>query len=125
MSDGTQDPCLGGAWAANVKAMFEQFLKRAEELDNHFDKLVVDAQSAANLALLNAVNTADLIAKKAVRDGDLAVANEWQEQQTGAGISQDDVAKITEAVTAAITAVLANMATGRPPANVTGTTPAA
>jgi hypothetical protein len=136
MSDGTvntpsapPEACLGGAWPANLKFMFEQLVKRAEELDSHFDKVVTDAQSAANLALLNAVNNADLLAKQALRHAELAASNEFEEQQTGttlgtqtAALSNDDLAKITQSVTAAVTAVLANMATGRPPVNQSGTT---
>jgi hypothetical protein len=109
--------------------MFEQLVKRAEELDSHFDKLITDAQSAANLALLNAVNNSDLLAKQALRHAELAASNEFEEQQTGttlgsqtAALSNDDLAKITQSVTAAVTSVLANMASGRPPVNQSGTT---
>jgi Flp pilus assembly protein TadG len=52
----------------------------------------------------------------------LAASDQYQEQETVSALSEDDLAKITQAVTAAITALLANMATGRPPANQSGTT---
>ena len=116
------ESCLGGAWPANLKFMFEQLLKRAEELDVHFDKLVTDAQSAANIAILNAVNNSDLLSKQALRHNELAAADQWEEQATVSTVSDDDLAKITQTVTSAITATLANMATGRPPVNQSGTT---
>jgi hypothetical protein len=80
-----------------------------------FNKLVTDAQSAANLALLNAVGVADAAAKQGLRHAELAAADQWQEQAEQAGISDDDIAKISQAVTASITATLANMATAAPP----------
>jgi hypothetical protein len=52
----------------------------------------------------------------------LAAADQWEEQASVSAISDDDLAKVTQAVTAALTAVLANMATGRPPVNQSGTT---
>jgi hypothetical protein len=54
----------------------------------------------------------------------LAASDQYEEQETVSALSEDDLAKITQAVTAALTAVLANMATGRPPVNQSGTTEA-
>jgi hypothetical protein len=85
-------------------------------------KILTDAQNAANLALLNAVGIAHAAAQQGLRHGELAAADQWQEQATSTVISDDDLAKITQAVTATITATLANMATGRPVVNPTGTT---
>jgi Flp pilus assembly protein TadG len=85
-------------------------------------KILTDAQNAANLALLNAVGIAHAAAQQGLRHADLAASNQYQEQETVAAISEDDLAKITQAVTAALSAVLANMATGRPPVNQSGTT---
>jgi hypothetical protein len=85
-------------------------------------KILTDAQNAANLALLNAVGVAHAAAQQGLRHAELAAADQWQEQAEQAGISDDDIAKITESVSAAITAVLANMATGRPAVNQSGTT---
>jgi hypothetical protein len=85
-------------------------------------KLLTDAQNAANLALLNAVGVAHAAAQQGLRHADLAAADQWEEQASISAISDDDLAKITQSVTAAITAVLSNMATGRPPVNQSGTT---
>jgi hypothetical protein len=85
-------------------------------------KILTDAQNAANLALLNAVGVAHAAAQQGLRHAKLAAADQWEEQASVSAISEDDLAKVTQAVTAAITAVLANMATGRPPVNQSGTT---
>jgi len=122
MADGTvntpsapPEACLGGAWPANLKLLFDTALATQT-------KILTDAQNAANLALLNAVGVAHAAAQQGLRHAELAAADQWQEQAEQAGISDDDIAKVTESVTAAITAVLSNMATGRPPVNQSGTT---
>ena len=122
MPDGTAntpsappEACLGGVWPANVKLLFDTTLASQT-------KILTDAQNAANLALLNAVGVAHAAAQQGLRHAELAAADQWQEQAEQAGISDDDIAKVTESVTAAITAVLSNMATGRPPVNQSGTT---
>jgi len=122
MPDGTvntpsapPEACLGGAWPANTKLLFDTALATQT-------KILTDAQNAANLALLNAVGIAHAAAQQGLRHGELAAADQWQEQATSTVISDDDLAKITQAVTATITATLANMATGRPVVNPTGTT---
>ena len=122
MADGTMntpsappEACLGGAWPANLKMLFDTALATQT-------KILTDAQNAANLALLNAVGVAHAAAQQGLRHAELAAADQWQEQAEQAGISDDDIAKVTESVTAAITAVLSNMATGRPPVNQSGTT---
>jgi Flp pilus assembly protein TadG len=85
-------------------------------------KILTDAQNAANLALLNAVGVAHAAAQQGLRHAELAAADQWEEQASVSAISDDDLAKITQSVTAAVTAVLANVATGRPPVNQSGTT---
>ena len=122
MSNGTTntpsaspEACLGGGWPANVKLMFDTALASQT-------KILTDAQNAANLALLNAVGIAHAAAQQGLRHADLAASDQYEEQETVAAISEDDLAKITQAVTVALTAVLANMATGRPPVNQSGTT---
>lgn len=122
MSDGTvntpsspPEACLGGAWPANTKLMFDTALAAQT-------KILTDAQNAANLALLNAVGVAHAAAQQGLRHAELAAADQWQEQAASTVIGNDDLAKITQAVTAAISAVLANMATGRPAVDQSGTT---
>jgi len=148
MPDGTAGPqpapamSTAQAYELNLKLMYDQQCRRLEELDSlfdqqlaasktAFDKLVTDSQSAANLALLNAVNNSDLLAKQAIRHADLAASNQLIEQETEAEASTADIVvtlqslqTAMEGIAAAMQAVAANMATGRPPANTTGAAPA-
>lgn len=133
-------PGLSEGWAANYKLLFDQVMQRLSEHDQLFDdarahrdalfeKLVTDAQSAANLALLNAVNNADALAKSSLRHSEIAAADQWGEQADIDYVTTDDLNKLNQTITAqiqagfaAVTATLANMATGRPPVNQSGTT---
>lgn len=112
--------CMGAAWPANIKLMYDLLIRRVEEMDDEHDQL----SALSRLALTNAVTTSDMIAKQALRHTDVAVANQQVEQQTGATVSQDDIAKITQAVTTALTAVLGQIAVGRPVVDVPGATSA-
>ena len=123
---------LGEGWSANFKILFDQMLQRLSEHDQLFDdarahrdalfeKLITDAQTASNLALLNAVNNSDLLAKQAIRHCEIAAANQWGEQAEVNYVTTDDLNKFSQTITAqlqagfaAVTATLANMATGRP-----------
>jgi hypothetical protein len=131
---------LAELYALNGKTLLDNLIIRLSEHDQTYDdgliqartqfnKLVTDAQSASSLALMNAVTIANAVANQQLRHAEIAAADQWEEQESEADIqsqvpalSNDDLAKISQAVTAAITAVLANMATGRPPANQSGTT---
>jgi hypothetical protein len=126
------------AWPANIKMMFDEVFKRLQEFDQHYDKLIsdaqilsnktaTDAQSAANIALLNAVNNADFLAKQAIRHADTAASNQLVEQETEAEATTSDISEVLKTigtalagVSAAMQAIASNMATGRPPANPSG-----
>jgi hypothetical protein len=98
---------LSEAWGANLKETFDRYAVRLAELDQAFDdgqgqmraqynKLVQDAQSASNLALLNAVKFTAAAAWQSLRHGDIGAANMAAEQaDVGLG-SADDVTKAME-----------------------------
>jgi len=76
------------AWFANVKRTYDEFLHDSLESIRRnrtiIDKLVSDAQqfdnqrqSIANLALSNAVDTANLCNKQAVAHRDIAIDRTW------------------------------------------------
>jgi hypothetical protein len=129
-------------YALNGKTLLDNLIIRLSEHDQTYDdglnqartqfnKLVTDSQSASSLALINAVKFTDAAAWQALRHADINTANMLEEQESEANIqsqvpalSNDDLAKITQGASAAIIAALANMATGRPPANQSGTTAA-
>lgn len=81
--------------AANIKRTYDEFQQESLEtiraMRQHFNKLVSDAQqydnarqAVANQALQNAVETANMVSKQAVRHGDLAIDAQWNPVQQGA-----------------------------------------
>lgn len=140
-------PGLLQAWAANLKSVFAEERDRDQEHQQLSDdgvtktreiqnKLVLDAHSAGHLAILESLKFMSAASWQYLRQTGIAGANELEEQQSGATIgtqtpalANDDLAKITQVVTAAIQQgmstvidALANAATGRPPVNQPGTT---
>lgn len=91
----TYDIGEGEAWKANMKRMFDEYqnvsLDGIGKNRNHFDKLVSDAQesdnrkrSIADQALQNAVETANMVGKQAVRHSDVAIDRQWNvDEQAG------------------------------------------
>lgn len=108
------DVGIDEAWAANLKRTYDEF--QQESLDGIrrsrtiFDKLMTDAmqndnqrQLIANQALQNAVETANMVSKQAVRHGDLSIDRQWNVDEQGyivADILQSDVFK--DAIAAAV-----------------------
>lgn len=115
------------SWATNLKRTYDEYqevslesIKRNRAI---VDKIVSDAQQfdnqrqvIANQALQNAVETANMVGKQAVRHGDIAIDRQWNlEVSQGAaegvvmrGITIDDAALkgIGAAVAAAIAEAL-------------------
>lgn len=79
----------------NTKRTYDEYqrlsIDGADKNRNHFDKVVSDAQEAdnrkrgiADQALQNAVETANMVSKQAVRHGDLAIDRQWNvDEQAG------------------------------------------
>ena len=76
------------SWDANVKRTYDEFqqesLQTIREMRTIFDKIVTDAQqfdnqrqTIATQALQNAVETANIVSKQAVRHTDLAIDRQW------------------------------------------------
>ena len=76
------------SWFANVKRTYDEFqqesLQTIREQRALFTKLLTDAQqndnarqNVANQALQNAVETANMVGKQAVRHGDVAIDRQW------------------------------------------------
>ena len=108
---------------ANIKRTYDEYQQESLESIKRnrtiVDKLVSDAQQydnqrqvIANQALQNAVETANMVSKQAVRHGDIAIDGQWNPLQQGAGdtltaraVSIDDVSlKAIGAVVAAAVA---------------------
>ncbi|MBM3748946.1 MAG: hypothetical protein FJW34_24525 [Acidobacteria bacterium] len=83
-------------FARNLKRTYDEYQQESLESIRRnrtiVDKLVSDAQQhdnarqvIANQALQNAVETANMVAKQAVRHGDIAIDGQWNPIQSGAG----------------------------------------
>jgi hypothetical protein len=112
------------AWFANEKRTYDEYQQESLESikgnRRYVDKVLSDAQqndnqrqAIANQALQNAVETANMVGKQAVRHGDIAIDGQWNPVQQGAGdtltaraVSIDDTS--LKAIGAAVAAALAN-----------------
>jgi len=102
------------AWFANVKRTYDEYqslaVDLARKLNLHFDKLVSDAQSHDNVkqtiaeqALQNAVETANMVSKQAVRHGDIAIDRQWNVDEVSALTAKSGVqADVIQAIVAAV-----------------------
>jgi hypothetical protein len=81
-------------WFANVKRIFDDYAQESltdiREKRTFFSKLISDSeqydnqrQVIANQALQNAVETANMVSKQAVRHADLAVDRQWNIDEEG------------------------------------------
>jgi hypothetical protein len=124
------------AWFANIKRTYDEY--QSESLESirrnrsHVDQVLSDAQKHKNnvdnvalQALQNAVETANMVGKNAMRHSEVAADANWSEVEAGAAnvmtaraVTIDDAS--LKAIGASIAAVIANMATGRPPINPEG-----
>ena len=113
------------AWFANVKRTYDEYqhesLESIRRNRSIVDKLVSDAQQfdnqrqvIANQALQNAVETANMVGKQAVRHSDLAIDRQWNidEQSYTAQTILNDAA-FQDAITAIVTKIVAAMASGK------------
>lgn len=102
------------AWFANVKRTYDEYqnesLESIKTNRSYIQKVLSDAQqhdntrqSIANQALQNAVETANMVSKQAVRHADVAIDRQWnvdEQGYTAADILRD--ATFKDAVAAAV-----------------------
>jgi hypothetical protein len=111
------------AWFSNQKRTYDEYqqesLETIRQQRNYISKVLSDAnqfdnqrQSIANQALQNAVETANMVGKQAVRHSDIAIDQQWNPVQQSAGdtmltkaVQLDDasVKSIAAAIALAIT----------------------
>ena len=117
-----QDIGQDEAWAANLKRTYDEMQHESLESIRRnraiVDKLVSDAQqfdnarqTIANQSLQNAVETANLASKQALRHADLAVDRQWnvdEQGYTANGILNNQV--FQDAIKAAVAAVVQEIA---------------
>ena len=104
------------AWFANIKRTYDEFLHESltsmRQTRVHFDKLISDAQQhdnqrqgIANQALQNAVETANMIGKQAVRHSDLAIDRQWNVDEVATLTAKSGV--VADALVSAMTVLQA------------------
>lgn len=114
------------AWFANIKRTYDEFQEIS--LESHkrsrvvVDKMLSDAQqydnsrqALANLALQNAVETANMVGKQAVRHTDLAIDRQWNIDEVSGlsaktGVQSDTIQAIVAATVAAVLAEIGKKA---------------
>ena len=99
------------SWFANIKRTYDEFqqesLQTIREQRALFTKLLTDAQqndnarqNIANQALQNAVETANMVGKQAVRHGDVAIDRQWNLDEVSTVASRSGV--FSDAIAAAV-----------------------
>ena len=99
------------AWFANIKRTYDEFqhesLESIRRNRSFIDKVLTDAQQndnarqqIANLALSNAVDTANLVNKQAVAHRDIAIDREWNLDEVSTVASRSGV--FSDAIAAAV-----------------------
>jgi len=104
---------------ANMKRTYDEYqhesLESIKRNRSYVDKILTDAntldnqaKAIANQALQNAVETANMVGKQAVRHGDIAIDNQWNPVQQGAADAMTIKAvQLDDASVKAIAAALA------------------
>ena len=100
-------------WFANIKRTYDEMQQTSLKQISDAQLSAQNVQNVALQALQNAVETANMIGKQAVAHRDIAIDNEWNPVQQGAGdtltaraVSLDDVA--LKSIGAAVAAAVAN-----------------
>jgi hypothetical protein len=109
------------AWYANVKRMYDEYQHESLESIRRnrtiIDKIISDAQqfdnqrqNLANQALQNSIETANMVAKQAVRHAEIAIDRQWNVDEQGytvATILQNQTFK--DAVAGAVSVAVAEI----------------
>jgi hypothetical protein len=107
-------------WAANIKRTYDEYqqvsLEGIKNQQKYQEKVLSDAQQhdnarqvIANQALQNAVETANMVSKQAVRHADIAIDRQWNVDEVAQLVAQTSTFKdaIAAAVAAAVNEALA------------------
>lgn len=110
------------AWFGNIKRTYDEYqhesLESIRRNRSIVDKLISDAQqfdnqrqSIANQSLQNAVETANMVGKQAVRHSDVAIDRQWNVDEQGytAQTILNDAA-FQDAIASAVAKIVADMA---------------
>lgn len=116
------------AWFANIKRTYDEYqhesLESIRQNRTLAQKILTDAQqhdnmrqAIANQALQNAVETANMVGKQAVRHGDLSIDRQWNVDEVSdlvakSGVQADAIAsalagKVSDSLSAKVTEAVA------------------
>ena len=109
------------AWFANVKRTYDEYqevsLESIKRNRAYVDKVLSDAQqydnqrqAIANQALQNAVETANLTGKQAVRHADIAIDRQWNVDEVAQLVAKTPV--FLDAIAAAVAKAVTNAVAG-------------
>lgn len=113
------------SWFANIKRTYDEYqeesLESIKRNRSYVDKVLSDAQQSdnvrqniANQALQNAVETANMVGKQAVRHGDIAIDRQWNIDEQGytaaSVIDAMNSPSVKQAMASVIAEILATMA---------------
>jgi hypothetical protein len=99
------------AWFANIKRTYDQYQTLDTKAINDANKHGAVLDNLSTQALQNAVETANMVSKQAVRHGDLAIDRQWNVDEQGytvADILNDG--KFQDAIATALAKITATMA---------------
>jgi hypothetical protein len=99
------------AWFANIKRTYDQYQTLDTKAINDANKHAAVLDNLSTQALQNAVETANMVSKQAVRHGDLAIDRQWNVDEQGytvADILNDS--KFQDAIATALAKITAEMA---------------
>lgn len=103
------------AWFSNVKRTYDEYqhesLESIKRNRSYVDKVISDAQQSdnarqniANQALQNAVESANMVAKQAIRHGDVAIDRQWNVDEVAQLVAKTPV--FLDAISAAVAAAV-------------------
>ena len=103
------------AWFGNVKRTYDEYqqesLESIKRNRSYVDKVISDSQQSdnarqniANQALQNAVESASMVAKQAIRHGDIAIDRQWNVDEVAQLVAKTPV--FLDAISAAVAAAV-------------------
>jgi len=103
---------IGEAWPANIKRTYDEYqnesLESVRRNRSYIDKVLSDAQqndnqrqAIATQALQNAVETANMVAKRNMERGDIAVDRQWNVDEVAQLVAKTPV--FLDAISAIVT----------------------
>ena len=92
------------AWFANIKRTYDEYqdvaLSLNRELNAHVVKVMSDAQTLTNQIQQNAIESANMVSKQAIRHSDIAIDRQWNVDEVAELVAKTPV--FLDAIAAAV-----------------------